>query len=263
MNVRPCKAENAIKVVAFLFVFSRSFSVGEIEAIKSLHEGDRDEMPVINDIRSVKIQVGNQPAFNQAVPSEVVGITFSKITPSAKVLWSFTIQDNICIIRCEDYTRWDEVYSQAVSYIQRFIARNDENNILETIGLEYLDQFKIDSNVTDWSKELFRENSKYIPKYIIDINDYWHSHTGFFRDGLSSSNKILNRLNIDYVYESGRVINMLMQHHLNVLGDSVEIINLERIKSLFEELHDLNKEMLCSLLTNDVLSLIKLECKAS
>ncbi len=262
MNVMPCKKENAIKVVAFLFIFSRSFTSGEIEFIKSIHDGDSDELPVINDIRSVKIQVGNQSIFNQSVPSEVVGITFSKITPSAKVLWSFTIQDNICVIRCESYTRWDEVYGQASIYIEKFLSRNFEDNHLDTIGLEYLDQFKVNDNSIGWTYDLFRENSKYIPSYINDTDNYWHSHTGFFRNGLNGSNQILNRLNIDYIYEEAAyVINMLTQHHINLQGKLIKITSSEEIKSVFDELHNINKEILCDLLAKNMLSQIKLGCK--
>ena len=56
MTVTPCREKNAIRNVAFAVHFQHSFSEIDLDEIKKLHRGKKDEFPRLEGKRAVSIQ---------------------------------------------------------------------------------------------------------------------------------------------------------------------------------------------------------------
>lgn len=93
MNVTPCCENNAIKKVAFAFHFQKAFTLGELSALKSLHKGDDDDLPGVQEHKAVMVQFNSADDVQAAPQQGISGLTFQKVKPNGKAEWSFTIED--------------------------------------------------------------------------------------------------------------------------------------------------------------------------
>lgn len=265
MNVRPSRTENAIKVVAFAFQFERSFTLGELSVLESLHEGANDSLPRKQRLEALTIQFNPaSPGIQTSAQPNTGGITFDRLTPTGEAEWAFTAKDNTAVVQCTVYSRWEEIWGNARAYVERFLPVLGENNRIISAGLEYLDEFVILDEKTDWISDLFDRNSKHLTQNMFETDSYWHCHTGFFSPTQDDRGRFLTRINLDYINnnEAEHVVVSKMQHQLQL----VEAIPFPEflqndMNGFIEDMHNLNKSVLFDMLSNEMAAAIKLEIK--
>lgn len=267
MKVKPCRDANAIMIVAFALEFQRDFSVGELQLLLSLHKGDEDALPQVQKHESFSIQLN--PGSHQQItgPTDLGGVTFSLMLPNGTHEWSFMARQNTVVIQCTNYTRWSEISNKAFDFINRFVPKISESNMVNAIGIEYRDEFLIRDSSAGWMQELFKTDTVYMPSYLFDVNKLWHSHSGCITDVTideeEAAEQMLTKINIDYIHEQGvghKVVSTT--HHRISFGDmKSNFVDFSQgeMASYVEAMHDKNKSVIRNLLSDDMLKAINLE----
>jgi uncharacterized protein (TIGR04255 family) len=262
VNVVPCREQNAIKMVAFVFEFQTPFSGGALEVIESLHQDDDDGLPGVQRHEEVAFQLGPN-GVQSSHSSSAGGITFQCVAPDGEVQWAFTAQQQTAIIRCADYSRWASIFQRSKSLLAKYLPILFEGNAITSVGLEYRDEFKVMDPSASWREELFNVNSNHIPSMIFGMEDLWHSHSGFFSPEDEKGNKLLTRINLDYLDagKNQRLVSVVTHHRIalnQIVSEDVEGFLGDPMIELFEEMHSVNKDVFSNMLSEQMKDIIKL-----
>ncbi len=265
-SVKPCKMDNAIKVAAFVFEFVKPLDKTVIENAIKLHNDDevfKKELPKVTSHNAITIQIidGVQKASN----NELSGVSFERFNSSGEHEWSIGLIKESINISCYEYTRWNEVWPKVKEYFNRMEPILSAHDV-SLVGIEYLDEFIINQKDADWEKELFNTDSKYIPNHIFELNDFWHSHHGYFSNNIKSvlGDKTLNNVNIGYFIEENvtNKVHIRTQHKYMITQADTKITKdfiMSEAENIINSNHEVNKEILINLLSTEMLKSIQLE----
>lgn len=252
-SIEPYSKHNAVKVIAFAIKFSENISN---ENIKKLIVSIRETVfftkefgnNMQNEIALTTIQ--NTGQQTQALS----GVICDKINEKSKLEWSLIVNKEMILIKCTTYTRWSEVSQIAYEYIEEVFKLMDVNNQqISQIKLEYLDEFKILDNRTNWKQVLFTDENKYLTSNIYESDDFWHIDTGSFIKFSQLDERILEIVNIQYFAdeedELKHKINIRMHHTL----DYNKKYNSNAIVSIFDIIHFHSKNIFENIIHNNIL----------
>lgn len=262
-TIVPYCDENAIKVVAYAIDFANEIDDKVIhKAIAFYNDNDslKQDLPHMNPQKSLKIEVRNGIQLHQ---EELGGVSFEKVDTSGDPVWSLLFRKNALAITCRKYTRWDEISSQAKSYLLTMLNILDGVQVASTT-LEYVDEFIVADTSPSWQEALFKKESRYITHNIFDVEGFWHSHHGYFSScECNSVEKVLNTINVDYVVEEPKMIHKIdiRTQHKSLMNKVV--IDADFMESVFEKSieynHKVNKEIFMDMLTETMLKRIHLK----
>ena len=261
MNVRPYQEENAIKIVAFTLELTRELSSDEIESFDAAFDGVSNNLEHKELIKSysVKIEQG-QPTQQQT--EGLAGYKYSS-DEGVEPDWLLTVRDSQIAVVCRKYTSWTCIVAKAKSLLEGplEVLGSLENIRVSASGLQYLDQFIIEDSSSEWKQDLFRENSKYLPTYVYELADYWHTHNGYL--GENNDVKVLNNFNLNYRKEEGGGSDevALVTQHRCLNGQIALKDAISRFNGDLEYMHEENKLIVGELFSDAALELIKFERK--
>ena len=205
-NIKPFADSNAIKVVAFAVEFSNNVEAPMINEIVKLYNHDdnfKSSLPLIQPINVTTIQIVNGA---ETRTEAVGGVQFLRIKANGEVDMALKLQGNSLSIICQSYTTWEKVSSEVFGYFSKVIPSLKEQSI-NAITLEYIDEFNTDDKTHKWIDELFKKDSKYICAHVFDVDNFWHSHHGYFsnfHDG-ETDIRVLNTVNISSHSETNNI----------------------------------------------------------
>lgn len=262
--VRPSNEKNAIQAAAFALELNREVDERAIEKIRAAYQRE-DEFSktfiVEEVITAIKVQM--MGAKQEVTSSEIGGLNY--IFPDGpKPKWILRIQANTISLTCQVYTCWDEVWTFAKKYFALIFKELDDYSLMKMV-VEYLDEFHIaDVRTNKWIEELFRPETVYIPRFIYDINDPWHTHNGFITEEKNGdkSRRTINAININFVKNdmSGGALGMQTQHASSFyLAKKIDLDTLEDIENVMVHNHNQNKSILNQILTDEMLNKIGLK----
>jgi len=265
-HVRPCNDENAIKIVALAFEFEgKNLQENTVEELIKIYRNNKEmlnNLPRVQKQQTVRMTVGNNQA---AGPSSITGVTFDHLTPSGGQKWAVMVNQDQFVVSCSDYSSWTTFWTEAKAYITTLIEPLKAQKI-KNITVEYADEFAILKNDSqEWIDELFNRDSHFLPSYIFDLEDLWHSHNGFFSvksDSTKLKSKNLNVINIEQVpdEESGSKI-MIRTQNKTMLDDAQsinEFFGSGNAEAIVDNNHEMNKNMMKDLLSAEMLKKINL-----
>lgn len=265
-NVSPHNQRNAIKSVAFAFELDKEISEATITSIMEWYSSSKEFksfFSIEQPIKSVKIKMdGNN---QQVTSSNVGGVSYIKMAEDGTTLeWAIRIDAKAIAITCNLYTRWDEVWGQALSSFQEIVAQL-EGFSLTKMTLEYLDEFNVfgtDSN--EWLGQLFKTTSPFIPEFVRTMNAPWHTHNGFVTDEKDTevSRRTVNIVNI--TYQKTNTINDILavqtQHASSFYNKfELSVASMKNIDTVMQYSHVENKKLFNKLLSSEMLNEIKLK----
>jgi uncharacterized protein (TIGR04255 family) len=261
--VQPYNERNAIKNVAFALEFKEEAEESLIQSLIALYQ----ETEHLNTTLPRK-QVHSTTLYSEipSIPTtskNLGGVTFDRLTPKGIPEWSIFLGGNVLVINCGDYTRWDKVWVQAKKYLNIVLPLLSEKTF-SLIALEYIDKFLI-SDITEgkWQKELFKNDSKYLPSNIYTLEEPWHSRHGFFLKKDNEIGKIiLNNIDVDYLigHEEDSLLMMRTQHKTELQTLTKYNNNfLKNVELVIRESHDINKGIMKNILSKGACSEIDLE----
>ncbi len=262
--VFPYNDKNAIKSAAFALELDKEIDEDILNAIKKLYlEEAQFQKDFVKEetIQTVKMQMG--PNVQEVSTLQLGGLSYT--IPSANNFhWRLLIQGNRISITCNAYTRWDDVWGFSKKYFEKILAQLDGYSFNKVV-LEYLDEFHI-KDMTDnkWLDELFKTDSPYLPKFVYEVNEPWHSHNGFM-----SKNKdcqTINLINMNLLKNNmDLTANLMMQtQHASSLLTPVSLNGnisdgIQIIEKKMEDNHEFNKELLTKHLTQNILDKLSLK----
>lgn len=252
MNVRPCREENAIKMVAFVFEFNKPFSIGAIELIDSMHDGDYDELPAKRPIEDIAISIGPS-GVQYSHQSHQKGISFQQIARNGEPEWAFTVNNSSVVIQCAAYTGWTNVVKRTKLISEKYLPALLDGNELHSVSLEYRDEFSILEPGSDWKSDLFNQCSNLLPRFIFETDGLWHSHLGYYSKVETA--EVLTRINLDYVIQDSKKHQLVVvtQHRIDTKNIGFDLPKNELPgMHLIHLMHRLNKEIFADVLTKSM-----------
>lgn len=261
--VEPCNEKNAIKVVGFALDFAREIDEGVIKSAISLYNEDKE---LNEDLTNLQTQDSIRVEINQGAQIQrqtLGGVVFEKLSEKGQAEWALQVRRHALSVICTNYTRWDEnIWPKAKMYLSKILPILEDIQIASTT-LEYVDEFIIDKDTT-WKEELFKKDNKFLPNNIFQVNDFWHSHHGYFSESSCPQvDKTLNTVNIEYIVEKPKKIHKvaIRTQHKSLTKDAY--INETFMDDIFsmsiENNHTANKAILLDLLSDSMLKTINLE----
>lgn len=253
MNVTKCNQDNAIKVAAFAIEFDSQVSSSEIEALyEYCSSGHSDFFHNERYLEGFSVQFTLDGNHTDAA-SNRIGV--SLIGPDS---WELIYRDNLIVFQTTNYASWEkslEYFNQSISFFFKFLSSRNLNKRITTVGLDFLDEFIINDHNSSWITDLFCRESKYLPSFVFEQNNFWHAHIGFYRD------QVLNIANLDYVCDKSNkhIQRISALHRFRNLQHEIPSDISPTIVECFNTMHSLNVELVKDLLTKEVLNDIGFE----
>lgn len=255
---------NALVSTAFTLSFSEFFTEKEINLAESIYRNNEQiqkDLPTLQHSTGVTVQLDAQQVIQTSQQLTKNGISFSSFLNTGKIAWSVRLVNNMFIVECNDYSRWNIVWEKVQNYFLLFESCFENLNLVD-IGLECVDEFRILDLSADWKAVLFKSDSTFLSKTILEEKDFWHIHQGYFT--CEDDIRTLNNVNINYFRDDSVVgsspYKVIIQcSHKTIVAD-INIIKYtrENIMNFVEKNHNINKKVLIDLLSTDICKKIKL-----
>lgn len=249
--IKSYSQKNSVKVIAFAMFFVQRLSTKEIAQIVS---SIKESAYFVDNFTEIKEQHEIAMTINEeGIPSHsrsVGGVICQKKNAKNSLLWDIEINKDMIVLRCTHYTRWKQVSEKFYQYITEIFKIDliHDSKVIN-LTLEYLDEFLILDEASDWKAELFQEESKYLIKNAYEVNDFWHINTGYFKELEleTSSIKLLDNVNINYYADEEddlkRKVNIKMQHKVISKEDISCNEDSSKIEKVFNAIHIHSKEI--------------------
>lgn len=255
-NINPSSDKNAIQVVAFAISFASELNKGQLEDLFSVLK-EESELKDMNpkQINAITVQITDN---EQTSKTELAGMTFNMGAAREAPDWEVTLRKDALIVVCRKYTRWEDIWKQSKNYLLKIISKL-QDMAFKDITLEYVDEFSIVNAKLPWKTELFSNTSKYIAGHFLQLDDFWHTHNGFFTT--IYNHKALNNINIDYFMDNQtnthKVIMRTQHKTMSIDQLNITVFN-EIIEPIYTECHDFNKTIMKDILSVPMQKRIKL-----
>lgn len=255
--IKAYSEENAVKVIALAIYFSQKLSNEDIDVlIKQVNEINffKEEFNSIQN--QDEIAVTFTPDGGQTQTQTLSGVICNKQKNNQIPEWSLTINKEFIVVTCSDYTRWNDISLNSYKYITEAFKLIPKDKDISQLTLEYLDEFEILNNKSNWKELLFKEDSGYITPNIFTLDDFWHINQGCFVKLQDLEQKLLDTININYFADERdslkHKINIRTQHVLHY--DNSCNYNNVNIKKIFNTIHVHSKNIFEKIVHDDVLN---------
>jgi len=252
--IKSYSNDNAVKVIAFAINYTQQLSNETIATvIQTLNETSffTEKFQNIQDQNMFSMTVN--PDGVQTQTQSVGGVVCTND------YWSLTINKDVIIITCKAYTRWNNISTETYQYLKEIFKLLPKAQEIAQITLEYLDEFEILDNKSDWKRYLFNEKCSYITNNIYETNDFWHINLGSFVELEELNQKLLDGININYFAdeqdELKHKVNLRTQHVLRYAVN--QEYNSEIIENNFNTMHIHSKEVFEKIIHSDILKRFK------
>lgn len=271
VNVTPAGGKHAIKNVILALEWQAPLDPSVFAKVSALHDKFKDKLPRKLDQQAVTINIGGplpapQAPNTPAIP-QIVGVVFDRTKPDGEPERLVNVSQNILIVQCGEYSRWIPIRDEAFTYFRNILPLTLEHHPVSTIGLQYTDEFYITGDFNSAPVDcIFDSKSKYIPQNAARLTDLWHSFHGFFeRFEEATAHRRLTNVNVTLVDQVDRRVVQIIGSHKCLLdaptADWKKLLEGEDsvLLTLYEQMHKLNKSIMCDLLNADIKKRIGLE----
>lgn len=261
---KPFNDAHAIVEAAIFIEFHKEFSISEMQQLQKLKDEFSDFFNFNEDIKMTNLVFDG----NTMLPNVYDGgqpFELKIINPSNnKLLWLMRIMPNVISIHCLDYTRWCDIYTITMKYLNlSYLKLDGSKQKLKSIGLKYIDQFIYTGKIEDYNiKQLIDENSIFLSKNSLNSSHAWHVHSGWFEENENMS--MLNILNLttqNTPINSEKILVTSIDHTIirNFIDAEVlDVSGLQIYENLLSNMHKSNKKILRNILVEDMNKRIKL-----
>lgn len=283
LSFQPINDAHAIVELVFFFNFSSNFKNDIFlklnKNLKDKHSNFSKDTPVYKLEHQVKMNSQNNPTVDSK--QTLSGFELESFDKDGELDWGLSISDNKLLIHCLNYSTWEKVWKDALSYISEIFETisYDDSLKISNFGLKYLDKFVYSGRIENYSStDIFKTENNFLTKNVLDSGSVWHCHSGWFED-LSEEFivedsyvfKCLNQLNVESnaTSKDNHEIIVSIDHGTflipkkviandNEFGIEVNKIDISYISKSFELLHAKNKKVLKELLNEDMCERIDL-----
>lgn len=261
MSLYPFAGAHAVQSAAFAFEWPQPLTDSEFAEVVALHEKLKGSLPQMSQNKALTIELGSgTPVTAQSIGN----VMFSRSSHGAGGAPSrvLEISRDKCVGQINEYTRWEHVWKEVFGWFEVVAPVLVRNHPVRNIGLQYNDVFHWRASPESLNlRQVFKENSPYLPPHIFCLKDLWHSQHGYFvyRDE-PMTHKLLENVNVNLLDELGQrsiLISTVHKAELSTLLFKSDEL-LESLSKVIPDLHLRNKEVLGGLLAKDVVEMINL-----
>jgi uncharacterized protein (TIGR04255 family) len=250
--IKAYSEENAVKVIAFAIYFSQKLSNEDIKTLTSQVDENQFFKEEFNSIQNQnEIAVTFTSDGVQTQTQTISGVLCNKQEPE----WSLTINKKAIVVTCKEYTKWNEISSNAYKYTTEAFRLIPKNKDISQITLEYLDEFEILDSGSNWKEVLFKSDSSYITSNIYTLEDFWHINQSYFIKLQDLEQKLLDTIDINYfsdeIDDFKNKINIRTQHVLR-FNNSYNY-NDQNIKKIFNTICTHSKDIFKKIIHDNIL----------
>lgn len=257
----PHKGDHAIQNVAFGMEWEGVLPPQAISEIdRALVEASL-ELGQRKDVTTLRVNM--TPDGTQAT-QDVSGFVYER-KQGGIVARSCQLNPNLFLVTNNNYTRWDNVWSDARKILETVLPVVSNYKNVTALGLQYIDLF-VWKGVPEQIplKEIFSATGQVLPILALENKSLWHVHQGAYTDmPLPIPCRRLDNYNVDIVdIDAFRCIQILSGHRA-VFSTAQPAGNLvssasTSADSVMTALHKQNKDFLNKLLSTEVCKLINL-----
>jgi uncharacterized protein (TIGR04255 family) len=267
-HFEPLHSAHPIDQVAFVLKIAGNLDADGIQRAHKAALEFADDFPGQQQLQTLTL------AFGSSVPLQrskgAAGWQFQRTDRSGTLEHELRMDSESIFFRTTKYTRWNELWEKVRVYFSKIGPVYADAAALSVIGLNYTDKFVLQGEESaDALHGVLRQGSPYFSQSILKAEDLWHTHVGYF-DRPNAFTKRLVNLNIDYVDEpkrdgTRRVVKLLtsLTDLFNQEGFEQTDIRAGDVTEVLEKhmlaLHDLNKSLLSSVLSDSMLKRIALQ----
>ncbi len=244
-NIKSCRKENSIKVVAFAIHFSRIITNNEIKELAKQASNNKymkDNFSAIKEDKRALISFNN--------PNQMNDDLFGIICRNSN--WQIRVNKEMIVVTCYNYDTWCKEIETANEYILHIYNLLNTDIKFSRIVLEYLDEFEVLKSKSNWKTELFKKDNNFLSVNFYNSSGYCHINQGNFKNLDKLDEPLLNKIDIMYLNANGKdIVNIKMQHALN------DKIIKDDIKKLFNIIHEHSKNLFKELINESILDCYK------
>ena len=145
----------------------------------------------------LQFDVGS-PSGPPRLQSELVGFELSRPQANGAPARILRLSRDVLQMSFLEYTQWDNVVSDSVSYIRSAVARVPLSEVpVARFGLRYVDRFTFDGRLEQACAQLlFKDDAAYLAAHCFHSGPLWHCNLGWF-EIRSEQERVLNQLNVE------------------------------------------------------------------
>lgn len=256
----PLNKKHAIESASFVIAYEKPFPQAVIDSLASLQELLKEDLPMFQPMKVVELRFEDGTPSTPTVGKDS-GVFLQNINPDGKQTWGLRVEANHIILTSFQYDNWAAISNHAFKILK--IVANllvDQENALSVVGYQVVDKF-ISPPTSDYSiKDVFNTKSEFLNKHVLNAGNLWHIYQGWFDNSSSNEgNRVLNVLNIA---TNGTVDGLVttIDHNVQIQGriSSKESVNEDWLRKTFNELHEINKNVISKALNAKQKKAIKL-----
>jgi len=266
---KPCATHNAIESATFAVVLKEVPSPDATQRIKAALDGLRSELPGVQDgPQGIVFAFG--PA-SMAPPNDMMRFIAN---PNGTHKWRAQISGNVVQVTCFEYTRFQEVWTKAISFLAPMLDALGTELAVQEIGHVVTDRFLYPEAMQEEAfdlGELYRKDSELLTAQTWKSGLLWHVFQGWFV-AAGPARRILNQLNVSNVDVSAPHMHIasVIEHRATMqfghsdpikLGDLIADNVAVRVQfdDIVQALHQENKAIIKKLLNDQKLQQIRME----
>jgi uncharacterized protein (TIGR04255 family) len=139
------------------------------------------DLPAPVPVQVLNLMVGPPGASITPAPQMGGTLGFQRFSKEGEVEESIACDADSIIYVLRDYTVWEDVFPKLLGLMSELASQYiKEVPALQSIRLQYTNEFRGHSAKTKSAAELFLKNARWVAPLAYESNDAWHSHVGLY-----------------------------------------------------------------------------------
>lgn len=255
-------ASHSLAVVAVVLIFNEEIGGEKLKELAHLNEDMADTYPKASKKTSLNVNIDDGTPSTKKV---FAGWTLEAPNPdSSEVIdWQLEIESNRIVIRCFNYSGWTEFSEKAIDSLANVCHSVKCEGIgLQEVGVQFVDRFNWDLSKEQYSLEkFFKPRCDYFPKNLLrHQTPLWHVFQGW-KENIDGNGYIENiNLSTNHAEDSPHLTEIVhIVRCVESEGGVLERISTDALRVIAKRAHDLNKELLHELLSEEAIKFIRLD----
>lgn len=260
---------HAIEVANFVVNLGLAIDHADVRRFDERTDVLQRLFPAINSPDMFQIALGGPPPGNLRPPPPVPVKELTFFSNYGKPEWVGSFGESRVVVSCRKYTKWEEIWPSAKARLDALLQCIDPYKPVHSVDYSVTDTFSaMKSDAVLISPNIFKENN-FVAKQILDSTDpRWDFSQGWF-DNLDDNDQILVRIDGRSGVQNDLVVASIGNLHSQRFGTGIGVGELlvakddeaSRADHIFDSFHDKNKDLLKSLLVDDLLVRMRLKEK--
>lgn len=265
MISNPRRKNNAIETAAFALNFGRLLDGDAFKRLADALETLAEELPGLEKRQGIRMQfgVGVAPVQSQSEHTDIARFIAGA---TGEHEWRISLEGPLLTVRCQQYTRYDEVWARAERYLLLCQAAIGAEFQAAEASLQIVDRFDYAPAADETVEaaydigELFQPGSRYLTPHAYEAGLLWHVFQGWFDH--CDQRRHLHQLNVSSTPTGestfGAIIDYRGSTNLLEEGGADKQATTD-LSGIFAHMHEVNVGLMKHLLQPEKLQKIGME----